>query len=441
MPIDPALTTTLLAANSLTQLNRISKYTRMGITNYEAGNFERNQSITIRRPKKRAAQNVDTRGAGLTFSEGEFIAGEVILQRLWGDGIPVFHDDPGWSIDQYVLDSSAQMARAIATANDDYVYSKFRDWTDIPATGTVNLGVHPPTLIVSEEDGTGSYGDFTNDVLRSARGGMKDNDVPFELGDIYAGISNTAETAFIGDQLTTAGFTPAVMPGQSGGVSVLRSGIPDGEFIERWGFYVTGSNAVTGQTAIADVDGTNPTAAIAAVADDTTVFFDGEETTSTPAGAVNITFTAGTIGGTVAVGQIARIGPAAGTAVAHGIILRIDTTGANPIVTLVPYSPKGKKIVAAQITAGTDVLSVPEIGSVNTANHKEGLLCATRNTKVPSSGAGVLHKMVSDARTGLSLQVYMGNFQVGFLKEENAYYNLTGAKFSDYRKGALMLTA
>lgn len=439
MAIDSALLSTMLAARALTQLNRRSIFPKMGIVNYEEGNFERNEDVKIRRAKKRTAQNVDTRGAGLTLNEGEYINGTVVLERLWGDGFPIFSDDPGWSIERYIEETSIQVADAIVTSNDDYMYGKYRDFTDIPATGLVNLSVHPPIAIVSAEDGSGGYADYNNDLLRFAQGSMKREQVLFGMGEVYAALSTTAETAFIGDALVVSGETPAAFPGPSGGVSILRSGIPRGTFIDRWGFKVTGSNGVGGQTAVADVDDAGP-AAFSAAADDTTMFFDGEAATPTPVGAVNFTFTSATIDPGVAVGQIARIAPAGGGAVAHGIILRIDTAGANPIISLVPFSPKGIKLPAAAFTAGTDLISIPEIGSVNVANHKEGLLCATRNTRVPSPGTGVAHSAVADAETGMSIQIYMGNFQVKTLQEERGFYSLTGAKFSDYRKGCLMLS-
>ncbi|GAC1493090.1 MAG: hypothetical protein NVS2B14_06080 [Chamaesiphon sp.] len=142
----------------------------------------------------------------------------------------------------------------------------------------------------------------------------------------------------------------------------------------------------------------------------------------------------------VGVGQIARLGTSS-SAKAFGVILRVDTTTPTaPVVTLVPYAPNGTKLVAAQITPGTDVFSIPSIPSVNTVNHKEGLLMATRTIKEPSAGSGVIGSTMVDRDTSLTMQVFRGQYDLTHVRELMACYMLTGTKFSDWRKGALILS-
>jgi hypothetical protein len=142
----------------------------------------------------------------------------------------------------------------------------------------------------------------------------------------------------------------------------------------------------------------------------------------------------------VAVGQIIRIGTS-GVAKAFGVILRLDkTTATAPVVTVVPFSPNGAKLLAAQIIPGTDLFSVPSIPSINTVNHREGLLMATRRIAEPSPGSGAVAASITDPDTNLTIQVFRGNYDTGTVSEKNAYYMLTGSKISDFRKCALILS-
>jgi hypothetical protein len=106
----------------------------------------------------------------------------------------------------------------------------------------------------------------------------------------------------------------------------------------------------------------------------------------------------------------------------------------------VPFAPNGTKLTATDIVAGTDLFSIPSIPSINTVNHREGILMATRRIAEPTPGSGAVGASVTDSDTNLTIQVFRGNYDTGTVSEKNAYYMLTGSKISDFRKCALILS-
>jgi len=206
---------------------------------------------------------------------------------------------------------------------------------------------------------------------------------------------------------------------------------------------VAGSNAVQGQIGQTDLDtatGTQGTLAIASVVPNT-AFTYADYYATTYVGAVDITLTCGTALNNVAVGQIAQIG-VTGSIAAFGDSLRIiNTVPTAPVVTLVPFSPTGIQLSYAQLIPGTQQFSIPTIGSVNTVNHKEGMLMATRQLREPSLGSGARAASIVDPQTNLLIQVFSGQYDISRVREFNAGYLLTGTKISDVRKTALILSA
>jgi hypothetical protein len=428
-----------LAVSALTQLNLKAVFANAATGNYEKGAFEKGEAVKIRRPTKRVAQDVDPRGAGLTLAEGTFFSGELALERQWGDGFPIYGIDPSQSLDKYITETSDQMGDSITSANEPYLYGKFRNWS--ATTGTVRIGANSPLAIVASQS-SGAYAAMNNATALNAAKVLDVNNVPDT--NRYMILSPSAKTDFLGDAIQVNNFVSAMIQGQSSGTNLLANGLGLGKYVDRDGFMVTGSNVVTGQTGVADLDtasGTQATLAIASVAQDSSLFIAADFLATTYVGAVAITLTASTaLSTSVAVGQIARIG-VSGSITAHGVILRIDrTTATAPIVYLVPYDVTGNLITAAQITAGTDLFSVPTIRSVNVGYHKEGLLFATRELRTPSAGSGAFSGFLASPETGLSIQVLQGSYDVTKTKENSAFYTLTGATFSDYRKGVLVLS-
>ncbi|OKH14832.1 hypothetical protein NIES592_08115 [Fischerella major NIES-592] len=425
-----------IAQRALTQLNLMAMYPRVAVRDFEPGAFERGDKVKIRRPKRREATDLNPRSAAYTFTEAQFFAGEVALERLWIDGFLIYGYDSNQTMERYLAETSEQIAYAIATPNDRYMYNKFRAW-DIPATGNVNLGDHPPIAISACVDANGQLTDFNNEGLRGASVFLDKENVP--QTNRYCIMSSTAKGAFLGDAVVVTGFAAASI----GSGQLIQSGLRIGEFVERYGFQVGGSNTVGGQTGITDLDtaasnqATLPIASVAA----NTAFRYADFAATTNIGAIDITLTAGTaLQNTVAVGQIARIGTS-NNAKAFGVILRINTTTATaPVITLVPYSPKGEKLLPSDITPGTDVFSIPTISSVNTVNHMEGIAMATRRIGEPRRGSGAVAASITDPNSNLTIQVFTGNYDLGTVSEKNAAYMLTGSKITDFRKCGLILS-
>jgi len=437
-PITDAVLDQLVAARALGQLNRRSVYPKVAVVSYESGAFERSQKVTVRRPKRRLAQDLDPRASAATYNEGEFFSAEVTLNRLWTDGFPVYGNDPSVALKRYIDETATQMADSIMTPNDDYMYSAFRSWV-LPATGNVGIGAHAPLSIVASVDSNGQIAPITNTQVRQTETIFDRNNVP--SSDRFMVLSATAKGDLIGDAIVVStGNIPSGLSIQQG--EFVSRGLPLGEFTSKYNFMVTGSNAVQGQAGRPAIHGALGTVAIASVAvNNAFSYADFSSFNPQLVGALDFTLTAPDSIANLAVGQIARIGTAS-KATAFGVILRIDTTTAiAPIITLAPYSPAGILLVAGQITPGTDVLSIPAIGSVNTANHREAILMANRSLREPTQGSGARATSLNDPETGLVIQIFIGQYEIARVRETNAYFMLTGTQISDSRKTALVLSA
>lgn len=432
-----ALLEVAIAQQALTQLNLNAMYPKVCIKDYQPGAFERGDFVKIRRPKRRTAVDLNPRNAGYAFNEAEFFSGELALERLWTDGFLTYSIDSTQAVSLYISETASQIADAIATPNDNYMYNQFRTWA--ASTGTVRLGDHAPLAISACVNSSGSLAPFNNEGLRGATVFLDRENVPQD--NRYCILSSTAKGAFLGDSVVVNGFAAATIG--SGGL--IERGLRLGEFVERYGFRVSGCNSVGGQVGVNDLStegGVQGTLAIASVADNTQ-FVYADLSGNVPVGAINLTLTVAStfaLSNSVAVGQIARIGTSS-NAKAFGIILRIDTTTATaPVLTLVPYSPDGTKLNPAQIVPGTDLFSIPSIPSVNTVNHVEGLAMATRQIQEPGAGSGAVAASIVDPTSNLSIQVFSGNYDLGRVRQLNAAYMLTGAKITDFRKCGLILS-
>ncbi|MFO0054163.1 MAG: hypothetical protein ACOVOV_16395 [Dolichospermum sp.] len=429
-----ALLETRIAQSALTQLNLMAMYPRVCVTNYEPGAFEVGNDVKIRRPKRRRATELNPRSAAGTFNEAAFFSGTVTLEKLWFDGWQTYGIDPRQTIETYLAETGSQMADAIATPNDEYMNSLFTTWS--ATTGAVALGANAPIgLAACVDSTTGQLTNFNSSGLTGAGVVLDKENVP--KADRYALISPVAGGAFLSDSIAVTGFAAAGI----GGGQLIQEGMRN--FVPRFGFAVGTSNVIASQNAIADLDtssGTQPSLAIASAAASTS-FTYADNATTTYVGAVNLTLTCATaLSTSVAVGQIARLGTS-GNAKAFGVILRLDkTTPTAPVVTLVPFAPNGTKLTAADIVPGTDLFSIPSIPSINTVNHREGILMATRRIAEPSPGSGAVAASITDTNTNLTIQVFRGNYDTGTVSEKNAYYMLTGSKISDFRKCALILS-
>ena len=430
-----ALLEARIAQSALTQLNLMAMYPRVCVTNYEPGAFEVGNEVKIRRPKRQRATPIDPRGGtNLNFSEAAFFSGTLTLSQLFAAGWITYGIDSRQTIERYLAETGSQMGDAIATPNDEYMNSLFTTWT--ATTGAVALGANAPIgLSACVDSTTGQLTNFNSSGLTGAGVVLDKENVP--KADRYALISPVAGGAFLSDSIAVTGFAAATI----GGGQVIQDGMRN--FMPRFGFNIGTSNVITSQSAIADLDtnaGTQGTLAIASVAANTD-FTYADNATTTNVGAIDLTLTCTTaLSSSVAVGQIARIGTS-GNAKAFGVILRINkATPTAPVVTLVPFAPNGTKVTATDIVAGTDLFSVPSIPSINTVNHREGLLMATRRIAEPSPGSGAVAASITDSDTNLTIQVFRGNYDTGTVSEKNAYYMLTGSKISDFRKCALILS-
>jgi hypothetical protein len=429
-----------IAKQALTQLNLNAMYPKVCIKDYQPGAFERGDSVKIRRPKRRTATDLNPRSeeqnfAGFPFKEAEFFSGSLTLERLWTDGFMTYSIDSSQTVGLYVAETASQIADAIATPNDAYMYNKFRTF-DIASTGTVRLGDTAP-LAISACVKDGNLVPFNNEGLRGATVFLDKENVPQDKR--YCILSSTAKGAFLGDAVVVNGFAAATI----GSGQLIERGLKMGEFVERYGFLVSGCNSVGGQAGVNDLStdtGLQADLPIAAsVADNDFLYAD--LTGNVPVGAVKLTLTiaADKVIQNVAVGQIARIGTS-GNAKAFGVILRIaDADTIAPKVTLVPYAPDGSKLNPAEILT-TDKFSIPSIPSVNTVNHVEALAMATRQIQEPSAGSGAVAASIVDPMSNLSIQVFSGNYSLAYVRQLNAAYMLTGAKITDFRKCGLILS-
>ena len=420
-----------LAARTLLQLYISSFFAKAAVTEFNgAGQFSHGEQISIRRPKDSGeAEEYDPRNVGrnaaLESEPGEVII-PLTLEKLYTRGFPVYSTDA--NVDRYTADYSESNGAALRKSADNYLYETGFRVYDVSATGTVQYANSSPLQLVWFEDADGNLLPMNRQHLVRGNSTLKESEVPTE--GRYAALSPTSVGDLFGDAPTDEGESGAI----AGGAGLLSNGLPQGQFINRHGFMVGNSNAIQSQDEVAEVSSTNPTVAIASVADDTTVFFQEDMAALTPLGCVKITLGAApTVN--FGVGHIARIGASGATATAYGVVLRI--TGND--VFLVPYAPKGRKLVAAQITPGTDVFSVPAIANLNVGYHKEHLAFATRLLRPPSNNSGATMTPVSDPDSGLTMQMIKGSYDVNRFKESCRVALLMGATATDYRKAVLML--
>ena len=439
----PELRVAMLAKESLTQLKYNCVLPLTGVIDYEKGSFTLDDSVKIRRPKRRVAVNYDPREGGGISNEAEFFGGTLSLEVLWRDSYPVYSNTPDRSFDIYVQETATQIADAIGRANDQYVASKLRAYTATSGNVPVYLGDHPfIAMTASVDPTTGQLAKFRSDALLSARTTLKSMDVPDS--DLYGVLSTAAEGAFIGDATELNRYVAAQIPGPSGGQSMYQQGIRRAQFVDRYGIKCTGSNSIYGQSALTALDGANAAVLpIASVAEDTTKFFYADMMGNVPIGCLDITLTANTaLNPAVGIGHIVRIGPSTSNAMpkGFGVILRINNAATTaPIITMAVYTPEGRQLRAGEIVAGTDVFSIPLVPSVNPVYHREALLIANRELRTDNA-QNVLVKTVVDPDTKLTLQLFQGNFDIDRLRSVNAAYCLTGAKVSDWRKGCFVLS-
>jgi len=421
-----------LAVETLTQLYSQTSYARSGMTGYDASGqagFTVGNEATFIRPKVRSATTIDPVTTAMTFTTAESTEVRVRLNKYSYDGFPVFTHDVRNDI--LIAQASQSSGNAIAKEFEDGLYSLFRDYTAIPATGEVALTATAPLKITFLETSGGALAPFQNHHLAYANASLIEDGVP-AMG-LFAHASPTA--------LADWGLTAPVAEGQpgalAGGGVLLSQGLPPGAYISRHGLMLGSASAITGQVAVTDLGDGNPTEAISAFTQDTTVFFDGEVSGgTTPLGAVRCTIdvTAALIG--LAVGQIARLGPDAGPAKAYGVILRVDV--ANKQVWLVPYNAKGKKLMAAELSTTTDKIGVPYLPYVHTAHHQEFLAYASRPMQQPRNGL-LLPVSLPAQLPAISLNLGIGSWDG--IKEAQFMSLLWGAKATDYRKAVLMLSA
>lgn len=430
-----------LAGGMTSQLYRRVKFPQSGVTQLQSDDlnryFERGESVSIRRPRNSGdAEDFDPRaGSDAASAEPGHVINTLTLEKLFTKGFPVYSSDA--DVATYFRDFSLSTGGTIGKSADDYFYVKaFRDWTTLPTSGTVRIGGHAPIQVVFNESTGGALTDFGDVHLRNADEVLFRNDVPTE--GRYARISPTARNAFLGDVTLVSGFAGAMAP-QQPGAALLNTGLMDQDVMRR-DFMTCGSNAITGQSVVANLGDGTPTDTISAVVADTTLFLDDDQTGSVPLGAVRLTLgiTAALNAG-IAVGKIARLGPDAGPATAYGVILRVDTS--NKYVWLVPYSATGKVLAAGEISTSTDKFGIPAIGSVNTAHHREHLVYASRLLAPPSNGSGATALTARVPNADMVMQIFRGSYNVNRFSESIRSAMLVGVTPSDHRKAVLMLSA
>lgn len=442
--LDVAAAVRTLADGSLFQLYRSSAFARAAVTSLEGRDlnsyFEKGQTTTLTRPKDIGeAQDYDPRsGSDASISETSFVNISLTLEKLFTAGFRVYSHDA--DVPRYTRDFSMSTGGAVRKSFDDYLYNTgFRTWS-LAASGDVYLGNNPPVQICFQETSGGLLTDFSDQLLLSAGGTLGQADVPET--NRFARLSARAAQSYMGAITPVTGAALA-----QAGAPLAQMGLTQAAYMaqdfDMRGFMVRGSNAITGQTAVADLgDGAavEPISAFA-TATGTDEFFFLDKATDTTAGAVRVTVdqTASLVAG-VAVGKIARIGGASAAALAYGVILRVDA--ANKHVWLVPYNANGKALTAAELTAlgGTPNFSVPQIGSVNVGYHREHLAFATRLLAQPGPGEGAVAEAAVDLDTGLIMQVFKGSFNIHRFAGGIRTACLCGAEPTDMRKATLLLS-
>lgn len=433
----------MLAQESLLQLQTLSIISSTGVRDYEPGAFEIDDTVKIRRPQRREAIDVDPREGGETSEEAGWFSGDVSLEKLFKDGFPIYANDPRQSVAKYITEAGSQVADAIAKPNEAYLYSVLRAYRATTGNGIL-LGDHPFIgFTASINPSTGKFDKFDAETLLHTKTVLKTNDVP-DTGNLYGILSTIAEGGFIGNATEMTNILSALVQGRGGGTDLYQNAIPRGQFVQRHGVNVAGSNSVTGQTAITSLDGASATSlAIASVAEDTTKFFYGDIQRATPIGALDLTLTvSGALNPAVAVGTIIRVGSISSNALptGFGVILRVNNTVATaPILTVAVCEPEGRQLRAGEISTSTDKVTVPLIPSVNAVYHQEALLIANRQLMKPEDGSGATSYVATNSG-GMAIQFYTGSFDIDRLRSKRAAYYLTGAKISDLRKGCFALS-
>jgi hypothetical protein len=424
-----------VASGTLTQLYRSVKFPLTGVTDVNTIAPQTRDILgttqQLKRPKSIGeAQTINPRSSGATFTDPGYVFIPIEWDNLFVEGFNIYGIDQ--NIPQYVQDYSVSCAAAIGHSVDKYFYEKcFRNYTGIAASGTVYYKGELPVLqVVFKEDSSGNLVDFTRDHLVWANQRLNKSEVP--QPNRYACISPNAAGSYLISAPTDTGEN--FVGAQAGGVSMLTSGFPG--FLNRHGLMVAEANTITEQERVTDLGDGAATCALSSPTADTTVFLDGEmKASNVPLGAVKITLTVtAALNAGIAVGKIARLGPDAGAAKAYGIILRVS----GKDVWLVPYDARGNKLVAAQIIAGTDKFSIPQINSVNTCHHSEYLAYLNAPLARPFDQS-ILYGVAN--WRGLSITTMTGNYQLETVKESAACYFMTGCKPTDHRKAVLMLSA
>ena len=427
-----------LAGLTLAQLYRQGSYSRSAATSLDSDpsrGFELGEGVTIKRPKIRgAAVDLNPRVAAATPAEQEYVEVNLRLDHCWADAFPDYVIDA--RAEQVVMDATMSAAANIGTSFENMFYSEcFRDYSAIAASGSVQYANGAPLQLVFAENASGVLASFAPDHLARANAVLN-----------FANVPNMDRFAFA--SAFSAGDWAVAQPtaeGQSGamamGGQILMSGMGQGMFVPRAGFNFGVSNSITGQAAIANLGDGTATEPVTAFTADTTVFFDGDTVGgTTPLGAVRVTIgVTGALSGSVAVGQIARLGPDAGPATAYGVILRVDA--GNKYVWLVPYNAKGQKLTAAQLSTSTDKIGIPSIPYINTAHHREFLIFGTRPLKQPAPNAGGAVASQTLPQYGVTVNATVGAYNATALKQDRLIALLTGCKASDHRKAAFMLSA
>lgn len=426
-----AVTDQLVATEALLQLNRTSIFARAAVGNYESAIAQRGDTITIRRTQLVETEDYDPRsGIPAESREPGYVSSNLMIEKLFTAGFPIFSHDNRMARSRYVTEYGGQIGANISSSVDNYLYNKFR-YLNIPAVGQVFYGVHPPVAITATED-NGELIDFNKYSLINANTILDKADVP--ALDRFSIISTGAKGSFLGDAILTEKFVDGFNP-----TGLIASGLPTGAFVPRYGFMVGGSNTVSYQEGVGQIDGAttnSPLVAFGSAAiNNDFLAIDGPGVELL--GAVNITLSPTAITPDVAVGRICRIAPVSGPTIAYGVILRVT----GRVVTFVPYSPRGMKLAPAALTSSVNRFSIPAIPSINVAYHRQALLFATRLMEPPSEDSGARMEVAADPSSGLAVQIFTGGYRVDEFRESRRYATLMGAVLSDYRKACFILSA
>lgn len=435
--LDQAQNSVLLAQRILDLTRRITPYVMTGQTEWDPTQFQQGDTITLHGAADRGeAESVDPYSlTPATVRNPEDVTVQLALENIFTDQFRVFSTDA--NVDRYINTNASASANAVGKAVENYFYEKcFTDFTNIPGTGTYSFNADPTLSVVWREDGSGNLLPMTRNLLYDAQASLDTRNV--SVDGRWAITSPYGVTDYFSDAPTDEGDVGT----QARGAEILQAGLPMGMFIDRGGFMFGKSNAVRSQPALADIEGGNPTTAITAVADDTTLFFDGtfHSAFATLIGAVELTTAALTSGAEeLAVGDTVRIGPTGGTATAYGRVIRISP--ARTEVYVVPYDAQGRKLTAAEINTGTDLLSAPLIGKLGTAHQTQYLSYAFRALRPPSDFSGARMVQVRDPFTNIMLMLIMGNYQVNLFSETMSSTALCGTKPTNHNKATMLLSA